>query len=795
MKKTTMRFWSLLLVVCMIAALFVGCKNENTDNTTAPTTVSTEPVDTTAPEGTTEATEPTTGNDTLVYATSTFGQKFSPFFSETAYDTELVELVTGYLLTSDREGNIVRNGIEGETIAYNGTDYFYDSMGSVEVVENEDGSVDYNITMRDDIKFSDGEPATIDDVIFGIYVMCDPTYDGVSTLYAMPIEGINEYYNSMGYKGDLILAAGRDNTDFSNFTEEEANTYWAAFDAAGEQFAQEIIDYLVAALECTDNGDGTYSDKEGNPVTVADLVPNWGFTLENADATAADFFAAIAEQYGNVVADMEAETAGSSLQDLIDAQLGDAAESFHSLVVVNDVPNIPGIIKTGDYSMTVHCTSFDATAIYNMGFAITPLHYYGDPAQYDYENNSFGFPKGDLSMIKSKTTQPLGCGPFSFESYGNGVATLKANPNYFKGEPKIKTLLMQEAEDSNFITGIQTGSFDLAVPSITNDAVIALQEANSNGEISGDTMTTILVDYRGYGYLGINADLVNVGGEGSTQESKDLRLALMTVLSVYRDSVIGSYYGDRASVIQYPISNTSWAAPRPTDEGYQNCYSTDVEGNPIYTDDMNEDQKYEAALEAAKGYLIAAGYTFDETEGKFTAAPDGAKLSYEIMVPGQGTQDHPAYGIAVNASEALAKIGIELKVNDVGTAVWNDALNGNTAELWVAAWNSTADPDMYQVYFSANAHGKGTNSNHYQIDDADLDALILDGRTSPDNTYRKSVYKQCLELILSWGCELPLYQRKDGTVVSTERVNVDTMPKDMTPYWGWYAEIENLEMN
>ena len=72
--------------------------------------------------------------------------------------------------------------------------------------------------------------------------------------------------------------------------------------------------------------------------------------------------------------------------------------------------NISGIERTGDYSMTVHCTKFDATAIYNMSFPIAPLHYYGDPSAYDYENNQFGFTKGDLSIVKSKTSQPLGCG-------------------------------------------------------------------------------------------------------------------------------------------------------------------------------------------------------------------------------------------------------------------------------------------------------------------------------------------------------------------------------------------------
>ena len=83
----------------------------------------------------------------------------------------------------------------------------------------------------------------------------------------------------------------------------------------------------------------------------------------------------------------------------------------------------------------------------------------------------------------------------------------------------------------------------------------------------------------------------------------------MTVIAAYRDEGIDSYYGDTATVINYPISNTSWAAPSVTDDGYQIAYSTDVDGNEIYTSDMKSEDKYAAALQAALGYFEAAGYT------------------------------------------------------------------------------------------------------------------------------------------------------------------------------------------
>lgn len=771
---------ALVLALVMVFAL-CACGESNTpapEESKAPVEESKAPVE--------------ENTSTLVYATSTFGQKFSPFFYTTAYDEEVVSSFTGGLLAADRGGAIIHHGIEGETVAYNGTDYTYYGMGDVDVVQNDDGSVDYNLTMRDDIVFSDGTPATIDDVIFGIYVMADPSYDGSSTVYALPIEGMADYYNSQQYLYKLLAAAGRDNTDFSLWDEATQTAFWASIDAAGAKLAQEIVDTVVGSYntdEYTGVIEATPDEIAADPALQVKFGMNmWGYgDAWTEGATAADFWAAIEANFDSVVEAAETESAGSSIWDLMD----DFADYDKLVATGDDVPSIKGIIRTGDYSLTVHMTEYDATAIYNMSFIIAPLHHYGDVSKYDYDNNKFGFDKGDLSGVKAKTTEPLGCGPYIFKSYENGVVTMEANPTYFLGEPKTKTILFKEGEDADYVPGIVTGTYDLAVPSISEETLNAITDANSNGELTGDTLTTILVDYRGYGYLGINADLVNIGGDPGSEESKALRKGFMTVLAVYRDTVINSYYGDRAAVIQYPISNTSWAAPQPADEGYRAAYSVDADGNDIFDSSMNDEQKYDAALKAAVTFFEKAGYTFD-ADGKVASAPAGAPESYEILIPGNGKQDHPTYGIATAASKALETIGIKLTVNDVGSSVWNNALEGNTAQMWVAAWQSTADPDMYQVYHSSNAHGKGTNSNHYQVDDPALDALIIDGRTSADTEYRKSVYKQAMEIIMDWGVELPVYQRKDCTVASTIRVDCDTLPKDMTPYWGWKAEIETL---
>ena len=778
--KNLTKLLALLLALVMVLSVMAGCAKQEEAPAEEPAKAETEEpaTETPAEEPTEEPAEETEKADTLVVGYSLFSQKFTPFFADTAYDQDVANMTQLALLGTDREGNVVMNGIEGETRAYNGTDYFYNGIADLVITENDDGTVDYDFTMRDDIVFSDGTPMTADDVIFTLYVLSDPTYTGSSTFYAQPIVGMEEYRSGMDTLFNLLVAAGRDNADFTYWDEATQTAFWADLDQAGEKFAQEIVDYCAAY----------------GATNVAEGAALWGFDGLAEDATAADFWAAIVEAYGGDIATAsETETAGSSIYDLMENYDAYAI----GVAVGSGAANIAGIQKTGDYSIRITLSKIDATAIYQLAQTVTPLHYYGDPALYDYDNNMFGFVKGDLSGVHAKDTEPLGAGPYVFKGYANGVVSFEANENYYKGCPKIKYIKFQETADSDKMTGLITGLFDITDPSFTNDVVDAIKGANSNGELVGDVVTTNSVDNLGYGFIGINADTVNVGGDPGSEASKDLRRALATLFAVYREPVINAYYGDRASVINYPISNTSWAAPKPADEGYKLAYSTDVDGNVVITADMTQEEKEAAALDMAIGYLKAAGYTFDEASGKFTAAPEGASLSYEIIIPADGSGDHPAYGILTSTKNALEGIGITLNINDPADSneLWN-AVDAGTQNMWAAAWQATVDPDMYQVYHSSNIPGLGgTDSNGYHIADSELDTLIMEARSTTDQAFRKATYKQCLEIIMDWGVEIPTYQRQNCVVFSTARVNMDTVTPDITTFWGWMNDIELLEMN
>ncbi|MBQ4239001.1 MAG: ABC transporter substrate-binding protein, partial [Ruminococcus sp.] len=292
------------------------------------------------------------------------------------------------------------------------------------------------------------------------------------------------------------------------------------------------------------------------------------------------------------------------------------------------------------------------------------------------------------------------------------------------------------------------------------------------------------------------AKVMNVGGDPASDASKNLRKAFGTIFSVYRDVAIDSYYGDRASVINYPISNTSWAAPQSTDDGYKVAFSVDKDGKDIYTSDMTAEQKYAAAKTAALGFLQEAGYTI--SNGKAVAAPAGASLEYTALIPADGCGDHPSFMILVEAKKALADIGITLIIKDLTNSsdLWT-ALEAQEVAIWCAAWGASVDPDMYQIYFSGDeATGKkaGGSNYMYAINDPQLNKLILDGRASTDQAYRKGIYKSALDVVIDWAVEIPVYQRQNAIIFSAERVDLDTVTPDITTFYGWMMEIQNTTL-
>ncbi|MBP7176480.1 MAG: ABC transporter substrate-binding protein [Thermoclostridium sp.] len=792
------KVFAILLAVMMVIVVATACVPSTSEPATSDTQTQNTPALAVKPGiADTPVIDPiaapkTISTKPLVVGYSLFNQKFSPFFAYAASDIDAVKLTQVSLLTTDRSGQVVHNAIKGETIQFNGVDYSYSGIADVKVTYDETADITtYSIKIRDDIKFSDGHVMDADDIIFSWYVLSDPAYRGDSPFNTCEIIGMRNYRLNNSKAEELVVTQDELDREITNPGVQSR--------AAIEQFN---ADFLASELDWVK---GLYDNASYKKYTNAYLNPKDLFayfysidqTYDSSKAIdEAQVFADIVAQYGTDFKTLGNKSSTDFIQD-IEAIVGeillkqklDSSEG-------KEVPNIEGIRKLSQTEVEVKAKSFEASAIYNIcGIQVAPLHYYGDEKQYDYANNRFGFPRGDLSIIEAKTAKPMGAGPYKFIKYENRVIYYEANENYYKGVPQTKFLWFKELTDDEMIPGIGSGTIDLACQA--SEKFSELKAYNSNGEITGDVTTTRPIDELAYGYIGICAKNVNVGGVPSSMASKNLRKAFATIFSVNRDAAIDFYYGDAASIINYPISNSSWAAPQKSDAGYQMAYSTDVNKAPIYTSDMSGQAKLDAALKAAIGFLKAAGFTFDETRGRFTAAPAGAKLEYEIIIPAYGVGAHPAYAVLTDSRDQLKKIGITLKIKDIPEAnVFLDSLNALTQEMWAAAWSAPANMDICSVYHSSNTvDGKEPKSNYYYIRDPKLDEAILSARQSLDQAYRKATYKKALDIILDWGVEIPTYQRQNMVVFSKQRINTDTITPDITAHWDWIQEIEKVEMN
>ncbi|ODU55087.1 MAG: ABC transporter substrate-binding protein, partial [Clostridium sp. SCN 57-10] len=686
----------------------------------------------------------------------------------------------------------------------------------------------YLWTLRDDVKFSDGQILDADDVIFSYYVYADPTYTGSTSLYSVPIVGMQNYrtqtsdevYAKFDKMFDEIYKAGESHTWSASdgWSQDQQTSFWAIMKQEWVKDVQAIVDYCVANYSAdAETAIGIKAedlDTDGEKVALGMAMWGYGkyadgvltapsgktFDLKGGTfPTIEDYYAETYAAYnGDPIAYFDTEAADDT------SVVDEARGTFISTEGPKDpslggagIPNIAGIKKISQTQVEVTVKGFDATAIYSLGITVAPLHYYGEESKYDYANNKFGFDFKDLKHVSSLTTQPLGAGPYKFVKYENKIVYFEANEFYYRGVPKTRLLQFKETLDPDKISGVKTGTIDITDPSFSTAAIDQVKSYNSNGELSGNVIETNTVDNRGYGYVGMNAAKIKVGEDPTSDASRALRTGMATLIAAYRDLTVDSYYGDRATVINYPISNTSWAAPQKSDSDYKVAFSTKLDGTPIYTSDMTPEQKYDAALKAAIEYFKAAGYTFDEASGKFTAAPAGAKLQYELIVPGDGQGDHPSFMLATKVKESLQKIGMDLIINDptASTVLW-DKIDAAEQEMWCAAWQATIDPDMYQTYYSTNIVGLpgSTESNHYHIQDKQLDELIMAARKSDDQAYRKATYKACLDIIIDWAVEIPIYQRQNCVIFSAERIKLDTITPDITTFWGWMNDVELIEM-
>ena len=137
--------------------------------------------------------------------------------------------------------------------------------------------------MKNGVKFSDGKPMTMNDVLFNMYVYLDPVYTGSNTMYSTDIKGLQNYRNQTVSSGDPSSDAVAEGaaTLASNRLKELVNLFMQVgkTDTAGTYFADETA--MKAAIAGHSVSSGYKNAISNNPaeVTNKNLLADYELAL------------------------------------------------------------------------------------------------------------------------------------------------------------------------------------------------------------------------------------------------------------------------------------------------------------------------------------------------------------------------------------------------------------------------------------------------------------------------------------------------------------------------------------
>lgn len=200
---------------------------------------------------------------------------------------------------------------------------------------------------------------------------------------------------------------------------------------------------------------------------------------------------------------------------------------------------------------------------------------------------------------------------------------------------------------------------------------------------------------------------------------------------------------------------------------------------------------------------MSAGYTLN-AEGIYQNGNN--VLKYTFTIAGEET-DHPAFTALIQAREILNKCGFQITVTTDANAL--KKLSTGDLTVWAAAWGSTLDPDMYQVYHKESTATSVLNwgykqilndtSGKYEVEQGLIDELsdaIERARKTNDQRLRAQIYSEALDLVMELAVELPTYQRDDLFAYNQNKIDVSTFTPDskLSSFMGLTNEMWNLSL-
>ena len=265
---------SLILCIVMCVGIFAGCGNKNGATGKA---------------------------DAFVIMTEQLDGLFNPFFYTAANDGTIVSMTQIGMLGS-KYVNSKNEVAYGDTEPVVTKDY--------SITENADGTVTYTFVLKNGIKFSDGHPLTMEDVLFNYYVYLDPVYTGSNTLYSTKIVGLNEYRTQTvgagSESGDSLI-----NSQATSRADQRINELVNLFNSELKKSKTGDVPYetMVAAIKAYNVSSGYKSAISNDPSQVSNvqLLEDYEQTLQRFKEELGTDYMSAQESFNDAPYDTHAE--------------------------------------------------------------------------------------------------------------------------------------------------------------------------------------------------------------------------------------------------------------------------------------------------------------------------------------------------------------------------------------------------------------------------------------------------------------------------------------------------------
>ncbi len=699
----------------------------------------------------------------LVIASQELDGVFNPFYSSSAPDGSVVGMTQIGMLSSDKEGKVAF----GENEACVVLDYATEAKKEGDTVLE----TTYYFVLKNNLKFSNGSPLTMKDVLFNLYVYLDPAYYGSATIYSTDIVGLQEYRTQTKNENEQkdfnesfnALAADRvyrlieclenvyDEHKLVSLTEDEMIvelTKQMELNSGDPAYSTVVSDYELAVKYFREelktdytNSKGTaqdisYTDKNGNKVTLTTDTEAFFFNegFITWDKKEKVFVYSLGENSKNMTEE-------------------EAINAIYTSYVPNKMIDVVSFWATAQklldyFSFLEKQAYFESIDEEDRIKNVSGIKYANRTESVTVNGKEYGVPKFDANGAVIEGNEVLAItiekvDPKAIWNFGFTVAPMY----YYSNAEQIAAF----DYESNF--GVQFGSVEFQDSVIKHPDKIgvpvgagAYKATTASGDSSKVTKGTfhdnnvvyfernehfmfdVKIKYIDYKVVSTNLMLESLySGEihfvepSCIQENID-SIAANASKGFASTDVMTNGYGyiginaekvpdiEVRRAIMHAI-NTQYAVD------YYFGYSKPITrpmtkaswAYPEGVDAEGQYYKFDETGAKSEQLVIDAGYN-KNADGVYTK--DGHTLKYVFTIAGD-TTDHPAYASLKRAAEILNGVGFDIEVRTDINAL--KKLNSGDLTVWAAAWGAGVDPDMYQVYHKDSTAGSTANWGYRAI--------------------------------------------------------------------------------